>query len=444
MKKTMILLALFTILSVGCSTVNNTSADEQSVPIQENISEISSSEFSSISSSQSSNTSSSESSSTSSSKSSSTSSSGSSSKSSSGSSSKGSSGSSSTISSESLSTSSSTSRSSSTSAGGQPEKPVSLIELTSQIQRLDNGLSAVKYEGDYGFDEFLANGGASSDGDVVKFLSQKILSGRNRLSFGEMPFGCSTISVKSRNGGYLFGRNFDWNSCDALIVHSVPQSGYASISTVNIGFINMAGMRLNSLPDNIQAMIALYAPLDGMNEKGLAVSVNMIQDSSTISQNTNKPDITTTTAIRLLLNKAASVDEAVELLRQYDMHASMGFMTHLAVTDSNGKSVVVEYINNEMKVIETPVVTNFYLAEGSKHGIGTAQSHTRYDILMNALDEKPTMSMEDVRDALSSVSKKNFGEFESTEWSIVFNQISGEVHYYHRENYDKRYTFSIK
>lgn len=154
--------------------------------------------------------------------------------------------------------------------------------------------------------------------------------------------------------------------------------------------------------------------------------------------------ITTTTAIRLLLNKAANVDEALKLLRQYDMHASMGFMTHLAIADSDGNNVAVEYINNEMRVIETPVVTNFYLAEGEKHGIGTAQSHERYDILMNALGNKPAMNMDDVRDALSSVSKGNFGEFESTEWNIVFNQSSGEVHYYHRENYDKRYTFSVK
>lgn len=373
MKKHIILLVMFIMLISSCN-MENTSSDEQSIPIQESISDQSSSGYTDINS----------------------------------------------------------------------EEPVSALELTSDIMQLEKGLSAVKYVGDCGFEEFLATGGASSDDDVVKFLSKKILLEQASLSLGEMPFGCSTISVKNENGDYLFGRNFDWNSCDALIVHSVPQSGYASISTINIGFINMAGMRLNSLPDNIQAMIALYAPLDGMNEKGLAVSVNMIQDNATISQNTEKPDITATTAIRLLLNKAANVDEALELLEQYDMHASMGFMTHLAIADANGKSVVVEYINNEMNVIETPVVTNFYLAEGSKHGIGTAQSHTRYDILMNALDEKPTMSMEDVRDALSSVSKGNFGEFESTEWSIVFNQSSGEVHYYHRENYDKRYTFSIK
>ncbi len=318
------------------------------------------------------------------------------------------------------------------------------ITLSAKVTKLTDGLSAVKYEGDFGFDEFLAQGGASSDTEVVAFLSQNLLFGTGEFSFDEMLFGCSTISVKDKNGNALFGRNFDWNTCNAMIVQNIPNSGYASISTVNTDFINMSGMLLSSLPDQVQAIICMYAPLDGMNEKGLAVSVNMIQDSATISQNTVKPDITTTTAIRLLLNKAATVEEAVELLRQYDMHASMGYMMHLAIADRTGNSVVVEYVNNEMIVTETPVVTNFYLAEGDKHGIGTEQSHERYDILAKALVDHETMGMEDVRDALDSVSKKNFGEFESTEWSIVFNQSTGEVHYYHREGYTERYTFTVE
>ena len=64
-------------------------------------------------------------------------------------------------------------------------------------------------------------------------------------------------------------------------------------------------------------------------------------------------------------------------------------------------------------------------------------------ILTEKLKEKQTMDMQDVRDALDSVSKDNFGEFESTEWSIVFHQGSGKVVYYHRENYEKAYTFQI-
>ncbi len=317
------------------------------------------------------------------------------------------------------------------------------IILSSEVTRLENGLSAVKYSGEYGFDEFISRGGAASDAEVVAFLS-KMVPASAGLSFGGSPFGCSTISTIDPAGNYLFGRNFDWNTCSAMIVHSVPENGYASISTVNTDFINMSGLKLSLLPDETQAIICMYAPLDGMNEKGLAVSVNMIQDSADISQNTDKPDVTTTTAIRLLLDKAANVDEAIKLLDEYDMHASMGFMMHLALSDTKGRSAVVEYLDNKMVVTETPVVTNFYLAEGEKHGIGTAQSHERYEILMKTLSENKSMSMENVRDALDNVSKHNFGEFESTEWSVVLNQSAGEVHYYHRENYDTRYTFSIK
>ncbi len=228
-----------------------------------------------------------------------------------------------------------------------------------------------------------------------------------------------------------------------MIIQSVPENGYKSISTVNTDFIAMSRVDLSQLPDKYQALIYLYAPLDGMNEKGLAVSVNMIQDSATINQNTGKPGLTTTTAIRLLLDKAASVDEALELLGRYDMHASMGYMMHLAIADNTGRSVVVEYINNEMTVVETPVVTNFYLAEGEKNSIGTAQSHERYDILMDTLATHNAMTTDEVRDALDSVSKDNWGEFESTEWSVVFDQENLTAQYYHRENYAENYTFQL-
>lgn len=325
---------------------------------------------------------------------------------------------------------------------------VNLISPTSEIVELENGFSAVRYDGDYGFDEFLAGGGASSDGEVVEYLANNLLSDLNLGDLLGGIFGCSTIAVQSPEGDALFGRNFDWENCEAMVVESHPENGYASLSTVNMDFITqnvgggMVGMALNL--DEVKTLAALYAPLDGMNEAGLAVSVNMIQDSAAIEQNTEKPDITTTTAIRLLLDQAGNVDEALELLGQYDLHGSMGMMIHFAIADSTGRSVAVEYVDNEMIVIETPVLTNFYLAEGEKQGIGTEQSHERYDILMNQLEETSQMGMEDVRDALDSVSKDNFGEFESTEWSIVMNLSAGEARYYHRENYSQNYTFRLE
>lgn len=321
------------------------------------------------------------------------------------------------------------------------------VLLSNEIRELENGLSAVKYEGDYGFDAFLLAGGASSDREVIGFLAENLLSGMD-IGFSQESFGCSTISVRSEDGDFLFGRNFDWNSCNAMVVAAYPESGYASISTVNMDFVSqgagdgITGMALQM--DQVKVLAALYAPLDGMNEKGLAVSVNMIQDGADISQDSDMPDITTTTAIRLLLDKAADVDEALALLEHYDMHASMGMMVHFALADNSGRSVVVEYIGNKMVVTDTPVVTNFYMAEGEKHGIGTEQSHERYEILMSLLDKTERMDRTGVRDALDRVSKDNFGEFESAEWSIVFDQADGQAVYYHRENYEKGYAFTIE
>ena len=321
-----------------------------------------------------------------------------------------------------------------------------LIPLTAEITELEDGFFAVRYEGDYGFDEFLTQGGASSDSEVVAYLSEHLLSGFDLGFLGDV-FGCSTIAATGFEGEALFGRNFDWNTCEAMVVASVPENGYASISTVNMDFITQGaggavGMALRL--DEVRTLAALYAPLDGMNEAGLAVSVNMIQDSANINQDTEKPDITTTTAVRLLLNQAATVDEALALLEQYDLHASMNMMIHFALADKTGRSVVVEYIDNEMVVTETPVVTNFYLAKGDKYGIGTSQSQERYEILTDSLSSHDSYTIPEMRDALDGVSKDNFEEFASTEWSAVFNLDTGVAHYWHRENYENQYTFAIR
>ena len=241
--------------------------------------------------------------------------------------------------------------------GVREEAPTIIVPTTTE-QTLTSGLSTVLYEGNYGFDAFLEQGGASSDGEVVNFLAKNLLGGE-KLLFEASLFGCSTLSVASAGGDQLFGRNFDWQGCNALIIEAKPENGYHSIATVNMDFLSSAGDILGLLPGDLRSIAALYAPMDGMNEKGLCAAVLMISDGRSIRQNTGKPGITTTTAIRLLLDKAANVDEAIDLLRNYDMNASMGMMVHFALSDASGRSVVVEYVDHEMYVVETPVEPTF-------------------------------------------------------------------------------------
>lgn len=317
-----------------------------------------------------------------------------------------------------------------------------IIRSAIGVKKLEDGLYAMEYSGDYGLEDFLEQGGKSSDMAVADFVIDRLFHGLINLDLQSRPFGCSTLSVSSPEGGRLFGRNFDWGRCTTLIVQTQPKDGYASISTVNMDFLNL-GLRLSENTFvRLMSAAAPYAPMDGMNEKGLCVAVLMIEDRPGFDQDTGKPDLTTTTAVRLLLDTAANVEEALSLLEQYDLHASAGMMVHFAIADADGRSVAVEYIDNEMRVVETPIATNFYLTPGEKYGVGTEESHRRYEILTETL--RPSMSLDDVRDAMDSVSKHNFDSaFASTEWSIVFDQSGGEARYYHRENYERAYSFRV-
>lgn len=318
------------------------------------------------------------------------------------------------------------------------------IDAAVNVRKLEDGFYYMEYNEDYGFDRFLEQGGAAPDLEVAEFVGKDLFKGLVYPRFLGGSFGRSTLLARSPEGGIMYGRNFDWMKCTSMVVKSTPENSYASVSTVNMDFLSL-GMEYNpeGTLSKIISAAALYAPMDGINEKGLCVAVLMINDSAVTEQDREKPDLTTTTAVRLLLDKAADVDQAVALLEQYDMHSSAGMMLHFALSDSGGRSVAVEYVDNEMAVVETPVVTNFYLAPGEKFGIGTGQSHTRYDMLMERLAEQPAMDMDGLRDAMSSVSKNNFGEFASTEWTIVYSQDSGEIRYYHRENYENYYSFSV-
>lgn len=318
------------------------------------------------------------------------------------------------------------------------------VHATTSLSEIKDGLSVIRYDDNYGFQAFLAAGGASSDDELLDYIMEHVVDGITGLDIVKGFFGCSTMQAANERGDIIFGRNFDWQNSDALLIESMPEDAYASVSTVNLDFIQSSTeISIKQLPDDLLAKISMYAPLDGMNEKGLVISVNMIEDETIINQQGKAQNLTTTTAIRTILNQAANVDEAIEVLKQYNLHSSMGLMIHFAIADASGNSVVVEYIDNEMKVIETPVVTNYYLSQGDKYGVGSKQSHERYDILMDLLQENNTLTMEQMKDALNRVSKDNFNEFESTQWSIVYNLNQKEMHYYHRENYDQRYVFRL-
>ena len=306
-----------------------------------------------------------------------------------------------------------------------------------EVVKLGPALSSAVSEGDYGFDAFLESGGAKSDADVFKFLST--LTDTLLLPDSDQAFACSTSQFKGEDG-WLFGRNFDWDNCNALVLTSYPTDGYASVSTVNTDFITGTTGKLS---DDTLILAAHYAPLDGINEKGLCISVNMLPDGEILNQNTDKPDLQFTTAVRLLLNRAATAEEAVELLKQYDLHRSYNSETHFMIADAEGRCVCVEYIKNEMIVIDAKVMTNCYLAEGELFGKGKAEAQQRYDAIVSATAGKDMFTTDEARDVMASARRSTVLPGHITQWTIIYDQSRLTLEFFHREDYATTHPFAL-
>lgn len=318
------------------------------------------------------------------------------------------------------------------------------VKAANSVEKLEDGLYTMEFAGDYGFDKFLAQGGADSDSGVadylISFLSHGFYKTDRKMQTGD--FGCSTIYTRDADGTYFFGRNYDWAECRAMIVHTKPQNGYESVSTCCLDFLGFGDSYVpdGSMIERIQSIVAICVPLDGMNSEGLMVADLVAGDNEETHQQTGKTNLTTTTTIRLLLDKAANVDEAIALLKQYDMHSSIGTAHHLSIADAHGRSVVVEYVNGKMLVTDTKVVTNHYLSDCEKQGIGSEQSHERYNAL--AAYTGPAGAGE-VRTLLESVAQKNYPQtkdaYEKTMWSIIYCPEKHNADFYFAENYEHRY-----
>lgn len=319
------------------------------------------------------------------------------------------------------------------------------VKAAGSVKEIDKNLYYMEYKGDYGFDAFLEQGGASSSAEIAVYITDFLSGGfmSKVPSMGKMNFGCTAYTVKNTDGGTLMGRNYDWDGENgiAMVIYTEPKNGYASYSTCWLDFLGFGDdWKPEGMANQYMSLAAIYVPLDGINEKGLAIADLMVGDDEQTNQQTDKIDLTTTTAIRLILDQAATVDEAIALLEQYDMNSDIGRGHHLAISDAAGKSVVVEYIDNVMYVTETKVVTNHYLTEGEKYGVGNDESHARFDKVM-AMDEE-TGSVMDALQVRDVMQKASYAK--ETQWSIVFDMENKALDFYWQRQFDNPHHFEVR
>ena len=305
-------------------------------------------------------------------------------------------------------------------------------------------------------------------GRIGKGLPIKMKSAQVADEDGELgTINCTSFQAAKADGnGFWYGRNYDYFKNPTMVTVSRPKKGYASIAVSDMSHF---GYSLEKLPDSFMARLsclaAVYAPVDGMNEKGLCTSI-MALPKQAAQQDTPKPNVGTTIIMRLWLDRCATVQEALDLLETVDIRhdASVGSGYHYMVADAAGDCAVVEFDKEDgwktMIVRKDPeanymLVTNHLLSEkyyttepdpavGNPH----SKSWWRYETAGAYLQEhNGILTKEQAQECLALVHWKDLvwdnGMVEDTQYSNVYDQTALTLDLRNWNDYDKTVRFNL-
>ncbi|MDO5759485.1 MAG: linear amide C-N hydrolase [Bacteroidota bacterium] len=215
-------------------------------------------------------------------------------------------------------------------------------------------------------------------------------------------------------------------------------------------------------------MIGLpYVALDGINEDGFAIGVLALNEAPTMQNDATKTNITTTVAIRMLLDRASTVKQAIEMLKQYNMrmfNTDNEHNYHFFMADATGDYAIVEYTRNTNNSAETNptrmevftgndtlrCVTNFYVSStmvGTTDGWGSEHGKQRYfDMRTTLSNSNYNLNSTEAMSLLSLVSQQpNEADPTSfTQWSALYNLTDKSIRLALLREYGKIYNFKVK
>ena len=350
----------------------------------------------------------------------------------------------------------------------------------------DGSVYTMQVHGDFYLDDFVAQGGVSSDAELIAFITGNITKGLIDMGLESPEIGCSAFTAQTPDGDVLFGRNYDFSKTNTCLVFTEKNAGrHASISTVDLQFLGIdVNSDLSGIMDYVTCLAAPYAPLDGINDAGVSCGIFMTyqggEETVATDQNTDKPDFTSTTLLRLILDYADSVEEAVEIARSYDLHDSAITSYHYMVADATGKSAILEWVTGtdatdndgaarELKVIyndddahvgelegstDYQVITNFVLTPGYYDGCAPEEKkgYDRYEKIYELLSQTDGMVADEsaAMDVLAAVGRRTWDNDDGngcTVHSAVYNLTDKTMVWVPNENYadpSAWYTFSLQ
>ena len=349
----------------------------------------------------------------------------------------------------------------------------SLVDLEGNKGRLYE----MTYTVDYKLDEAL-NAGIVGTNSLVQFVMMNLMDEQStKASALSYNAGCSAFACPdSGSGDYLMGRNFDFNHRDekgervmipAIVVHTAPVGGKKSVSFVDGQFVKYkSGFYTDGNTDLSMLMALPYLLLDGINEDGFAISVLKLDGNPTRQHFADRKNIFTTVAMRMLLDRASTVVEAEEMLKQYNMcmdDAPASY--HFFMADATGDYAIVEYTFKEGEEYPTEMevlkgddvwryVTNFYaspsMVDSPNGSVISTHGKARYDTLkVNLAKLRYRVNPAEAMNLLEKVAQGPDDEDEQrstgfTQWSEVYNLSRKTVRMSILREFDKSFEFTVE
>jgi hypothetical protein len=351
------------------------------------------------------------------------------------------------------------------------------IRTVSSLESVDGNpyLYKIEYKAAYNLDDVISKDVDTNAelldyviGRIGKGLPLKIKSAQVADENGALEtINCTSFQASKADGsGFWFGRNYDYFKNPSLVTVSRPRKGYASIAVSDMSHF---GYSLEKLPESffssLSCLAAVYAPVDGMNEKGLCTSI-MALPKQAAQQDTERHNVGTTIIMRLWLDRCATVAEALDLLETVDVchDAAVGSGYHYMLADATGDCAVVEFDKEDgwktmivRKEEGAPymLVTNHLLSEkyyttepdpavGNPH----SRSWWRYETAGAYLAAHDgTLTLDEAKECLTLVHWKDLvwenGTVEDTQFSNVYDQAALTLDLRNWNDFDRTVHFAL-
>lgn len=304
------------------------------------------------------------------------------------------------------------------------------------IEKIDHSHYFMEFGGDYGFNEYFTKGVKNLD-EYLTFVERKLLIGNQNKSMSH-GFGCAAFLAQNLQGDYILGRNMDCECGIGMVVTTEEDHDYESLSLVNMSNLVWEEDTYDTLEKDAKFTLAApYSATDGINEHGLGVAV--LSNVGAVYQTNNETTLLDYSIPRLLLNQAKDIDEAIDLIRKYNLFFIVAPF-HFMIADEKGHSAIVEFVDGQMVVLRNQcnyqVVTNFTVYNNPDHEGFGKDRYERIEARLKESDGK--ISEEDALELL----KKNAIPGDA-QWSAVYNLTKRSIQVIFSSQNDKVYEYRI-